>query len=233
MSSNTGVKNSVIHLLQTNKIAGYWLKNGVLALALAGIYSIILVLLRTPILVNLLPSTEIFRAALVIHVNLSIFVWLLSIIACIWSYKLPESIFGITCVITAFIGTLLIALSPALGETVPVMNNYIPMLENITFILGMSLFGISILLFSILVLCRVVIDMAKRGNELITITIFSSTIMFILVWVCFALSYLQLQKIIAIIPIDIELYYELLFWSGGHLLQFLYTQVLVFVWAIL
>lgn len=236
MSSNRVFENSVVQLLKTNKLAGYWFKNGIMSLALAGIYSVILVLLRTPILVNLFSNTDIFRSALVIHVNLSILIWLISIIVCIWSYKLPLSIYSLTCTVLASIGTILIALTPLFGETVPVMNNYIPMLENITFILGMSLFGISVLLFSIFVLYQSLINWRHdraHGNELISFTVFSTSVIFILVWVCFVCSHWQLQKIVAIIPIDIELYYELLFWSGGHLLQFLYTQILMFVWIIL
>ena len=236
MNSNSGFKDSVVELLKANKLAGYWFKNGVMSLALAGIYSIILVLLRTPILVNFFSNTDLFKSALVIHVNLSILVWLISIVACIWSYKLPPSILSIACVISAFIGTILIAITPIFGETVAVMNNYIPMLENITFILGISLFGISVLLFSIFVLYNLLINWLNDkvlGTKLITFTIFSTAFIFVLVWICFVSSYLQLQKIVAIIPVDIELYYELLFWSGGHLLQFLYTQVLIFVWIIL
>lgn len=235
-SSNSGFKDSIVELLKTNKLAGYWFKNGIMSLALAGIYSIILVLLRTPILVNLFSNTDLFKSALVIHVNLSILIWLISIIACIWSYKLPPSVLNTTCVIFAFIGTILIAMTPLFGETVAVMNNYIPMLENVTFILGISLFGISVLLFSIFVLYHQLINWwynRAHGIKLITFTIFSTSLIFILVWVCFISSYLQLQKIVAIIPVDIELYYELLFWSGGHLLQFLYTQILIFVWIIL
>lgn len=236
MSSNSGFKDSVVELLKTNKLAGYWFKNGVMSLTLAGIYSVILVLLRTPILVSLFSNTDLFKSALVIHVNLSILIWLMSIIACIWSYKLPLSLLSTSCVISAFIGTILIAITPIFGKTVAVMNNYIPMLENITFILGISLFGISVLLFSIFVLYHLLINWGHNkalDNPLITFTIFSTSLIFILVWVCFVSSYLQLQKIVAIIPMDIELYYELLFWSGGHLLQFLYTQILMFVWIIL
>jgi hypothetical protein len=57
--------------------------------------------------------------------------------------------------------------------------------------------------------------------------------MWVLVWVCFICSYCQLQEIIKLVPVDIEFYYELLFWSGGHLLQFIYTQILILVMTVL
>lgn len=222
---------NIIPQLSHNKLAIYWLRNGVISLALAGVYSIILVMLRTPMLVNLFLNTEIFKSALVIHVNLSILVWLMSVTACIWSYNLQPTTSIITYVILAFFGTALIALSPLCGQNFPVMNNYIPMLENIIFILGISLFGVSVLLFALYILwncCKI-----SYFNSLINFTILSTVIMWVLVWVCFIWSYCQLQEIIKLVPVDIEFYYELLFWSGGHLLQFIYTQILILVMTVL
>lgn len=227
-------ENDLILQLRNNSLAGYWLKNGMTALALAGIYSIALVFLRTPLLSSLFSNTEIFRSSLVIHVNLSILVWLLSVTAAIWSYGMPISKYNLTFVRLAFLGTALMALSPICGQNFPVMNNYIPMLENIIFILGISIFGVSILLFA----CwRLYYFALKKNNnctsKLINTTIISTTILFILVWLCFLLSYLQLQEVVRLTPISIEYFYELLFWSGGHLLQFIYTQILILVWVIL
>lgn len=222
---------NIIPQLSHNKLAIYWLRNGVISLALAGVYSIILVMLRTPMLVNLFPNTEIFKSALAIHVNLSILVWLISVTACIWSYNLQPTTSIITYVILAFCGTALIALSPLCGQNFPVMNNYIPMLENIIFILGISLFGVSVLLFALYPLwncCKI-----SYFNSLINFTILSTVIMWVSVWVCFIWSYCQLQEIIKLVPVDIEFYYELLFWSGGHLLQFIYTQILILVMTVL
>lgn len=222
---------NIIPQLSRNKLVIYWLGNGIFSLALAGVYSIILVMLRTPMLVNLFPNTEIFKSALVIHVNLSILVWLMSVTACVWSYNLEATTPSITCVIIAFISTALIALSPFCGQNFPVMNNYIPMLENIMFILGISLFGVSVLLFALYTLwncCKI-----SYFNSLINFTILSTVIMWLLVWVCFIWSYYQLQEIIKLVPVDIEFYYELLFWSGGHLLQFIYTQILILVMIVL
>ncbi|WP_341750761.1 cbb3-type cytochrome c oxidase subunit I [Candidatus Tisiphia endosymbiont of Sialis lutaria] len=225
------LENNIIDQLSRNKLAICWLRNGVILLALAGVYSIILVMLRTPILVTLFPNTEIFKSALVIHVNLSILVWLISVTACIWSHNLQPTTSSITYVIIAFFGTALIALSPLCGQNLPVMNNYIPMLENIMFILGISLFGVSVLLFSSNVILATIKTL--KSQKLINFTILSTTIMWVLVWVCFICSYYQLQQVIKLVPVDIEFYYELLFWSGGHLLQFIYTQIMILVMTVL
>ena len=218
-----------------------WLKLGIISLGFAGLYSVVLVVLRTPQLASFFPNPHIFKSALIIHVDLSVLIWLLSITASVWSLSFPrrressmfflDSCFrgnDIMCKL-AFLATILIAISPIAGHN-PVMNNYIPMLENIIFILGLSLFGVTLLLYAVNILYF--FDWAN-WSSLVNFTILSTIIMYILTWICFGWSYKGLQDIIQIIPIEIEFYYELLFWSGGHLLQFIYTQIAIFIWITL
>ncbi|WP_041808434.1 palindromic element RPE4 domain-containing protein [Rickettsia bellii] len=242
------------------KIQNTWLKLGITSLAFAGLYSVVLVVLRTPQLASFFPNPHIFKSALIIHVDLSVLIWLLSITASVWGSVIHMSSRGLTtgssnkkykykklrlsCFILdpvvkprddsvypklAFFATILIAISPIAGHN-PIMNNYIPMLENIIFVLGLSLFGITLLLYAINILYF--FNWANWSN-LINFTILSTIIMYILSWVCFWCSYSDLQNVIQIIPIEIEFYYKLLFWSGGHLLQFIYTQIAMFIWIML
>jgi len=242
--------------IQNNSLTFAWLKLGIVSLGFAGLYSIILVVLRTPQLASFFPNPHIFKSALIIHVDLSVLIWLLSITASIWgemslrgeakprrgnlrNFPLLHEIATLSTFARndvfhlypklAFFATFLIAVSPIAGHN-PVMNNYIPMLENIIFILGLSLFGVTLLLYAINILYF--FDWKNLSN-LVNFTILSTIIMYILTWICFWCSYNDLQKIIQIIPIEIEFYYELLFWSGGHLLQFIYTQILMFIWVTL
>lgn len=211
-----------------------WLKNGIIALAIAGLYSIILVLLRTPQLSHFFTDKSMFKSALVIHVNLSVLVWLLSIIAMSWSLNKFKTGFENIYSMLAFLGMVLMALSPLYPESVPVMNNYIPMLENIVFIVGLSLFGVGILCFAVQTVFTSFLKCYKGyGGRLIAITNFTSSLMFILVWCCFVLSYRQLDALVEIVPLDLDFYYEMLYWSGGHLLQFIYTQLLMIVLLLL
>lgn len=62
----------------------------IFSLALAGIYSIFLVALRTPVLSTIF-APEVFRSALVIHVNLSVLVWMLSVASALWFSFLKKS----------------------------------------------------------------------------------------------------------------------------------------------
>jgi hypothetical protein len=220
-----------------NKLAISWLKNGIWALALAGLYSIVLVILRTPQLSQMISDKSIFKSSLIIHVNLSVLAWLLSITCVIWSYGSKRLYFGNILNKLALFGIVLMAISPVIGQSTPIMNNYVPILENVLFIIGLSLFGSAILYFSILVLVNSFHDLVateeKFTAQILPIVKLSSSLMYITVWGCFTLSYKEVMALSNIFPMEIDYYYELLFWSGGHLLQFIYTQIVMFVWLVL
>lgn len=220
-----------------NRSAINWLKNGIWALALAGLYSIVLVTLRTPGLSNLLNDKSVFKSSLIIHVNLSVLVWLLSITCIIWSYGSKRTYFENIFSKLALIGMILMAISPLVGQSNPIMNNYVPILENIWFIIGLSLFGCTILCFSILVFINSFHDFDFKEEKylahILPIVKMSSSLMYIMVWICFALSYKEATALSTVFPMEVDYYYELLFWSGGHLLQFIYTQIVMFVWLVL
>ncbi|MGI4753462.1 MAG: hypothetical protein ACRYE8_07085 [Janthinobacterium lividum] len=66
------------------KIQNTWLKLGIISLGFAGLYSVVLVVLRTPQLASFFLNPQIFKSALIIHVDLSVLIWLLSITASVW-----------------------------------------------------------------------------------------------------------------------------------------------------
>lgn len=212
-----------------------WIKNAIFALGVAGVYSIILVILRVPALSQYFTDPGVFKSALIIHVNLSVLVWLLSVTCFFWD--LNEIRFSYnrwySCLI--FCAILLMSLSPIFAKSNAVMNNYVPILENIVFILGLSLFLCVILCFAVQTIILVFFKNTPYfyGERAIAIMQFTTAIMFILVCVCFVVSYMQLDELSNIVPLDLDYYYEMLFWSGGHLLQFIYTQTMMLAFMIL
>ena len=54
-----------------------WLMLGLASLVGAGLFSLLLVLARTPMVQEWLPFIDFFRIALVVHVDLSVLIWLL------------------------------------------------------------------------------------------------------------------------------------------------------------
>lgn len=207
------------------------LKNAVTALAISGLYSIILVILRTPGINSLFGDQTMFKSALIIHVNLSVLVWLLSVTSFIWSLTKIKSEFEPMLVRLSFIGMILMALSPIYPESGPIMNNYVPMLENIIFIIGLVLFG-AVIFFSALqtLICSYMsFNLGNYNSRIMCIAQITSAATVIAAWVCFILSYIRLDRLSDIVPLDIDYFYEMLFWSGGHLLQFVYTQILMLI----
>jgi len=66
-------------------IAAGWLLLGVAALIGAGLFSVLLVLARTPFFASFVPAGDFFRVALVVHVDLSVLVWFVSMAGMLWT----------------------------------------------------------------------------------------------------------------------------------------------------
>ena len=49
--------------------------------------------------------------------------------------------------------------------------------------------------------------------------------MFIGSVLCFIISYIAVDSLRELVPLDIEYYYEMLFWSSTYMLQFIYMQL--------
>lgn len=197
-----------------------WLYTGIVALALSGFYSIFLVLLRTP-LINKYFDPSIFKTSLVIHVDLSVLVWILSVLAAFWSVSIKDKhhYFVKTSNYVAILGVVLVAMSPFAGESQPILNNYIPMLENWLFVVGLALFASAILIMSFLtIICY--------QDTIIYYANLSSALLVILAYICFFISYKQVYQLQY--PLDLHFFYETLFWSGGHVLQFIYMSGVMF-----
>ena len=65
-------------------LARAWLWLGVMALIGSGLLAVLLVLSRTPGIQDVFPLKDMFRAALVVHVDLSVAVWFMAFAAVIW-----------------------------------------------------------------------------------------------------------------------------------------------------
>lgn len=70
----------------TGQIVSRWVILALLSLVAAGIFSVLLVLARTPVIQSLTPFVDFFHVALVVHVNLSVLVWLLAKIVALLVY---------------------------------------------------------------------------------------------------------------------------------------------------
>jgi len=217
------------------KTARAWLLLGLISLVGAGVFSLLLVLARTPAIQEVIPLIDFFRTALVVHVNLSVLIWLLSMAGVFWSLACANDapVWDRISFWLAAGGTAIIIASPFVGAGDPLMNNYVPLLRHPVFYWGLGLFtaGIS----SHLLRCgigRTYHDGAYRGHitgadALRTGGRVSAIVTGIAVFAFLAS--------LAGMPSNItgQAYFEFLFWGGGHVLQFNHTLLMMVAWVLL
>lgn len=217
----------------------HWLGLGLFSLGIAGAYALLIAMLRTPGIEVLLTTHHLFRTFIVAHVNLSVLVWLLSMTG-VYLTSLYQSSFGRfigkIAAWTASIGALLIAVTPFLGhssEELAVMSNYIPVLKHPLFFIGLGLVASSQILlygYSILLWFTQTSPKLDHLDAYIRVSIFGLLPTYLTVIACFFLSY---HTLLPSLEKGSEGWYEALFWGGGHILQYAYTQLMVIAWLIL
>ncbi len=205
-----------------------WLWLGVSALLASGVFSVLLVLSRTPYSEHFFPWIDFFHTALVVHVDLSVLVWFLAFSGVLWSLNSTPKfrLLGWSGLVAAIAGTIIIMLSPFTGDGNPLMSNYIPVLENTAFTVGMTGFVIGI----ILLLARSMTAINRVGQYIsaegaLRFGLNATMVSALIALLAFAWSYLAIPD-----SYMGKAYYELLFWGGGHILQFTYTLLMLVGW---
>lgn len=211
-----------------------WLIIAISSLALAGLFAVFLVLARTPIIQAHLPWTHFFHNALIIHVNLSVLVWLLTFTALLWHFFLsaPHFLYRLTqwvSITLCIAGMLAMTLSPFIDDPTPLLNNYIPILLGPTFFLGLSLFATGIILTLGIAAIRPVL-WKKTPDNPAAAYVLTSALISLIALISFAASNNALSAPGMFSLLGAEQFYELLFWGGGHILQFTYTQIMCIAW---
>lgn len=206
-----------------------WLQLGVAALAIAGVFAVLLVVARTP---QLAWAKELFSVALVIHVDLSVFVWFLSVIGLGCSRYLTQQnvphfpYLQASAFWSMAAGTALMALSPLEGEWEVIKSNYIPVLYNPIFFLGLSLMAASMLVLSLAVVVSEMRPKATGREETFCWQVMGWVVLM-------ALSMFAANAVLLNPAIALKDSYEFVFWSGGHTLQFAFTLVAMLAWLAL
>lgn len=209
------------------RMAAGWLFLGLAALVIGGLFTILIVLSRTPYFQEIIPWVDFFRTALVVHVDLTVLVWFLAFSGVLWSYNSPDSCLrcGWLALILASAGTLIITISPFTGESHPLMSNYVPVLQSNVFFLGLGLFGLG---FTILVLRMLITTLAvgsNSGGDVLRFGMFVAVVASFFALCSLMMSYLDMDP-----AFTGEAYYDRLFWGSGHVLQFSHTQLMLVAW---
>ena len=205
-----------------------WLGFGIAALALSGVFSLLLVASRTPGVKELLPVADFFRVALVVHVDLSVLVWFLAFAAMLWNLAGGREALGAgwAALAVAATGAAAMALAPFVQRAAPVMANYVPVLDGPFFIAGLATFGIGIAAACARGMAVYVPAGATlTGEGALHLGLNASLVAAGIAAFALAASFAQLDR-----ALDARTYYELLFWGMGHVLQFAYTLLMLVAW---
>jgi cytochrome c oxidase subunit 1 len=209
-------------------LARAWLWLGLLALIGSGVFSVLLVLSRTPGVNRLLPGSDFFRTALVVHVDLSVLVWFVAVAGLLWSINGARAgmAWGWCALHLTGAGTALMTMAAFLAPGEAIMANYIPMLDSRVFILGLLVLGLGV---AVLVLRAMIgspkIGLKIDGTSALRFGINASAVATAVALMAFTWSFLVLPQNLAG-----KAYYEILFWGGGHALQFTWTLLMLVSW---
>jgi hypothetical protein len=208
-----------------------WLTLGLISLVFAGVFSLLLVLARTPLVQGWIPFIDFFQVSLVVHVTLSVLVWLLSISAAMWSLSTGSDapFLDRASLTLAVLGTAIIVISPFTGAGRPQMSNYVPVLDDSLFFTGLFLFAAGIashIVRSLLTYRRIGTELT--GTAALQAGIVMSAAVTGAAMICVFAS-------LSGIPPEMhgQIYFEFLFWGGGHVIQFSYTMLMMVCWVVL
>ncbi|HWI83477.1 cbb3-type cytochrome c oxidase subunit I [Ramlibacter sp.] len=209
-------------------LARGWLWLGLAALIGSGLFSVLLVFSRTPGINRLLPLNDLFHVALVVHVDLSVLVWFVALAGLLWSLddsgqRLRQ---GWAALALTGLGALAMALSPFLGHAEPIMANYIPVLAGPAFLAGLLLFAAGVALLVLRTLRNAPrLGLHFDGRGALRFGLNAAAVATAVALLAFAWSWAAVPATLAG-----KAYYEILFWGGGHALQFTWTLLMLVAW---
>ena len=216
-------------------LARAWLWLALAALVGSGLFSVLLVLARTPGVNAWLPAGDFFRVALVVHVDLSVLVWFIAMAGLLWSLNMraPRSAAALAWARAPIwltgAGALGMALAAFVDPGQAVMANYIPMLDSATFRGALALFGAGTLVLVALAMLRArAVGTVVDGTGALRFGLNASV-------VATAVALLAFGSSLAVVPTELPVrtYYEVLWWGGGHALQFTWTLLMLVAWLAL
>ena len=223
-----GVKSAI----QRELIGWAWLAVG--ALAVAGVFALLLALSRIPGMEKTpLWPIDFFYKGLVIHVVFSLVIWLQGIFAFLVSIatlKLAGDNVRAASLGRLGQGAVLLAFpclfAPAFLEaTQPALTNYIPIIRHPAYDLG--LFALALGVLAPVVRLLVNLPGRLRSAPPLAVAMALGGVVYILALICFGVATTLLAH-------NGELASrEELFWGGGHVLQFVYAALMVTNWSIL
>jgi hypothetical protein len=205
-----------------------WLWLALAALIGAGLFSVLLVLSRAPYIKDAFRFADFFRVALIVHVDLSVLVWFAAFAGILWTLNGSARFLaaGWSALALCAAGTLLMCAAPFLENAPPVMSNYVPVLDGRVFLAGLLVFaaGCTLLVLRAM-LAAPRVGTRPDGAAALRFGLNAAAVSAAVALIAFAWSWAALPS-----SLDGKAYYEVLFWGGGHVLQFTWTLLMFAAW---
>jgi cytochrome c oxidase subunit 1 len=210
-----------------------WLAVG--ALAVAGVFALLLALSRVPGMENA-PFWPLgfFYKGLVIHVVFSLVIWLMGVFAFLVSVatlKLAGDEVRLAALGRVGQGAVLLAfpclfLPAFLDATQPELANYVPLIRHPAYDFGLLVLALGVLAPVV----RLMINLPGRlmSAPPLALALALAGFIYVLALACFAMAATLLAREGALMSARDEL-----FWGGGHLMQFVYAALMLTNWSIL
>jgi len=202
-----------------------WLLLGVGALAIAGVLALLLAIARAPGVETWFPWADqsAFRKILISHVVFAFVLWFWAMLGGLAIATRGNGRVGIAGLAMATLGAAMILVPALIGQGEPVLANYIPVLLDPVFLAGIALFAVGVAVPAAFLLVRP----PQRDSAMVP-GITSAGALFVLAIICFALAWRSLPA-----GADPFGHVDTLFWGAGHMLQFVYTALLMTAWQVL
>lgn len=205
-------------------LARAWLWLGLSALIGSGLLAILLVFSRTPGIQDVFPLKDFFRSALIVHVDLSVAVWFMAFAAVLWSAAGSGRavMIGRVALWLAVAGTVTMTVSPFFPDAHPLLNNYIPVLQQPVFYASLWICGLG---FALAVVRALATTWPRRLLDApLPLGIFLAAVAGAISMAAFFWSWAALPAS------EGQSYFEMLFWGGGHALQFQHAYLMAVAW---
>jgi heme/copper-type cytochrome/quinol oxidase subunit 1 len=212
-----------------------WAALAIGSLALAGIMAVLVAVSRIPgIQAFGLWPLDFFAKGLVIHVIFSLVVWFLTVFALLVSMATAEvggegvrfAALGGVGAMAAAAAYPLLFLTSFDHASAASLNNYIPVIQNRAYYDGLAILALAIAM----PVLRLLLNIPARWKEMppLPFAMSAGSIIYLIAMVCFGIStYLSWGATPS------KEMNELLFWGGGHILQFLFCLLMLTGWFVL
>lgn len=204
-----------------------WLTLGVGALAIASLFAILVVSARVPQVAALFPDVDFFYPSLVLHVDLSIWVWFIALMGAMWIFHSDGRLRVVASIALLLLITssLLIVMSPLFGGQV-LMSNYLPIINNGAFLLGVALMGAGLGIGALRYLVSTA-SMAMKGHRFsllessLSVTALIALVSLFLVLLAYLTHQFDSWGTIR---------FEWLVWGGSHTMQLAWALAAIALW---